>query len=306
MTTCLSGSSMRGPHGVGLVLGVQGADRAAVHTLAAVDADGRAERHVLEGLDGDLVAAADGLEHADFLDVDAGADAAAAADALVHVAHHAVARLVGLEQGLFGMPEGVLGDAVLLGQRLQLAVAVAHAAVALAAVLAEQQLEHVLAGHADLARVRLDVHRVDDREGAGRLQRPLALDLHDAHAADAGHVEVGVVAQRRDGDAGVLGGLEDGHAEGDLGLDAVDGDAHLGADGVRAGGGDDAPVLLRERRAMDRGRGVAHAHSLALVRRSGRGLRSRRRSPRGSRGRRSGWSARGRTSRRPAWWRRAP
>ena len=81
-----------GPHLVGLVLGVQGAGRAAVDALAAVDADDVAERHVLEGLDGDLVAAADGLEHADFLHVDAGADAAAAADALVHVAHHGVAR----------------------------------------------------------------------------------------------------------------------------------------------------------------------------------------------------------------------
>ena len=52
---------------------------------------------------------------------------------------------------LVGMPEAELGDAVLLGQRLQLAVAVAHAAVALAVVLAEQQLEHVAARQAHLA-----------------------------------------------------------------------------------------------------------------------------------------------------------
>jgi len=204
------------------------------------------------------------------------------------------------------MPERVGVDAVLLGQRLQLAVAVAHTAVALAVVFAEQQLQHMPARHAHLACVCPDPHLIDDRERAGRLQRALALDLHDAHAADAGHVEVGVIAQGRDGDAAALGGLEDGGAERHLRLDAVDGHAHLGADGVRAGGGDDAPMLLRERRAMDRGGGIAHAHSSAIVRRSRRGCGSRRRSPRGSRGRRLGWSARGRTSRRPASCRPAP
>ena len=38
------------------------------------------------------VAAVDGLQHADLLQVDAGADAAAAEHALVHVADHGVAR----------------------------------------------------------------------------------------------------------------------------------------------------------------------------------------------------------------------
>ncbi len=259
------------PDVVGLVLGVQGADRAAVHALAAVDADDGTERHVLEGLDGDLVAAADGLEHPDFLDVDAGAHAPAAADALVHVAHHGVARVVRLGQRLLRVTEGELGDAVLLGERLQLAVAVAHAAGALAVVLAQQKLQHVPARLADLAVMRVDLHLIDDREGAGRLQRALTLHLHDADAAHAGHVQVRVVAQRGDVDAHAAGCLEDGGPERDLGLDAVDGDAHLGADGVRACRGDHAPVLLRQRRAMDRGRGMSHLHSLALVTRSGRG-----------------------------------
>ena len=98
-----------------------------------------------------LVAAADGLEHADLLQVDAGAHAAAAADALVHVAHDGVARAVDLETRLLGVAEAEAVDAVLLGQRLQLAVAVAHAGVALAVVLAEQQVEHVPARHAHLA-----------------------------------------------------------------------------------------------------------------------------------------------------------
>ncbi len=84
------------PHGVGLVLGVQGAGGAAVDALAAVDAHDLAQRHVLEGGDLGLGAAVDGLEHADLLQVDAGAHAAAAADALVHVAHHGVAGEVGV------------------------------------------------------------------------------------------------------------------------------------------------------------------------------------------------------------------
>ena len=229
-----------------------------------------------EGLDGRRVAPSDGLEHADLLQVDAGAHAAAAADALVHVAHHGVARQVGLGDRIVRMPEGELADAVLLGERLQLAVAVAHAAVALAVVLAEQQLEHVAARQPHLAAVRVDAHLVGDREGARRLQRALALDLDHADAAHAGDVEVGVVAQRRDADAGALGGLQDGGAEGHLGLVAVDGDRDQGADRVRAGRGEHAPVLLRERRAMDGGGGIAHAHS--LVTRAPRGPRSRRRS----------------------------
>ena len=84
------------PDLVGRVVGVERAGRAAVDALAAVDAHHVAERLVEEGRDPRLVAAADGLEHADFLQVDAGAHAAAAQDALVHVADDRVARLVHL------------------------------------------------------------------------------------------------------------------------------------------------------------------------------------------------------------------
>src|SRR5674476_1403323 len=213
-------------------MAARGAGGAAVHALPAVDADDVAQRQVLEGRDDGVVAAVDRLENADLLEVDAGAHAAPAADALVHVAHHGVAREVGLELRLLGMPEGERADAVLLGQRLQLAVAVAHAAVALAVVLAEQQLEHVAARLAHLARVRADGQRVGDGVHAGGLQRALPLDVDDAHAAHARDLEVGVVAERRDLDADGLGGVEDGHAERHLGLDAVDGDGDESTDGL--------------------------------------------------------------------------
>ena len=84
------------PDLVGRVVGPQRAGRAAVDALAAVDADHVGQRLVHEGRDLGLVAAADGLQHADLLQVDAGADAAAAEDALVHVADDGVARAVDL------------------------------------------------------------------------------------------------------------------------------------------------------------------------------------------------------------------
>jgi len=73
--------------GVGLVFGVEGGGGAAVDALPAVDADHLAERAVAEGRDVGLVAAVDGFEDADLLQVDAGAHAAPAADAFVHIAH---------------------------------------------------------------------------------------------------------------------------------------------------------------------------------------------------------------------------
>ena len=57
-----------------------------------------------------------GLEHADLLQVDAGAHAAAAEDALVHVALDRVAGVVDLERGLVGVAEAEEVDAVLLGR----------------------------------------------------------------------------------------------------------------------------------------------------------------------------------------------
>ena len=105
MTTCLVGVVDRRPDGVGLVFGVERAGGAAVDALAAVDADDLAQRAVAEGRDLGLVAAAHGLEHADLLQVDAGAHAAAAADALVHVAHDRVARVVDLGDRRLGVAE---------------------------------------------------------------------------------------------------------------------------------------------------------------------------------------------------------
>ncbi len=127
-------------------------------------------------------------------------------------------------------------DPVLLGQLLQLADAVADARVAVAAVLAQQQVEDVPAGDAHGFGVGLDLDGRGDGIGAGRLQVPLTLHLDHADAAEARHVQVGVIAEGGDAHPDSLGGFEDGGAQRHLGLHAVDGDRDGRADGVGRGG----------------------------------------------------------------------
>ena len=87
------------------------------------------------------IAAPDGLEHAHFLQVDAGAHAAAAEARTCSLSRtiEKLLRIVHLISA--ASPDARSGryvDAVFLGERLELAVAVAHAGVALAVVLREE------------------------------------------------------------------------------------------------------------------------------------------------------------------------
>ena len=113
------------PHVVGQVVGPQGAGRAAVDALPAVDAHHVGQRLVHEGADLGVVAAVQGLQHAHLLQVDAGPHAAAAKDALVHVADHGVARGVDRVPRLGHVAEAEKVHAIFRGQRLEFAVAVA-------------------------------------------------------------------------------------------------------------------------------------------------------------------------------------
>ncbi len=193
------------------------------------------QRLLQEGGDLHLVRPVHGFQDAHFLHVDAGPHAAAAADALVHVPDDGEARGVeGLRHAAVAEPEAV--DPVFLGQLLQLADAVADAGVAVAAMLGQQQVEDVPPGDAHRFGVGLDLDGRGDGVGAGGLQRPLPLHFHHTDAADARHFEVRMMAQRRDADADALGRLEDGGAERDFGLDAVDGHRDGGPDGFRSGG----------------------------------------------------------------------
>ena len=82
--------------------------------------------------------------------------------------------------------ETPLPDAQLLGQLLQLAVAVAAAIQAVVGMVGQQQLDDGFAGLHGPGRMRADFHAVGDRKGTTRHQAALAFDLDDAHAAGAG------------------------------------------------------------------------------------------------------------------------
>ena len=87
-------------------------------------------------------------------------------------------------------------DAQFLGQRLQLAVAVAHAVEAVVRMVGQQQLDDGLARLDRPGRMRLDLHALGHRAGAAGNEAALALDLHDAHAAGAGGGQPFDVAER--------------------------------------------------------------------------------------------------------------
>ena len=125
----------------------------------------------------------------------------------------AVARRVDLVARGLQVAEAVEIDAVFRGQRLQLAVVVAHAGAAVAVVAGQQQIEDVAAGAADLGRVGEHVDRRGDRVTAGGLQGPLPLDLDDADAAHARQAQVLVVAERGDADSQGRGRFQQGGAQ---------------------------------------------------------------------------------------------
>ena len=99
-------------------------------------------------------------------------------------------------------------------------------------MLGEQQIEDMPPGDAHGFGIGLDLDGRGDGIGAGGLQGPLPFHFHHAHAADAGHFQVRMVAQRGDVHAHALGRIEDGGAQRHLGLHAVDGHRELGPDGA--------------------------------------------------------------------------
>ena len=173
-----------------------------------------------------------GLQHAHLLQVDAGPHAAAAEDALVHVADHGVAGGVDRVPRLGHVAEAEEVHAVFRGQRLQLAVVVARAGVTLAVVAGQEQVEDVPAGTADLGRMGVHADRRRDRVAARRLQRPLPIDLHDADPADPRQAQVFVKAERGDADLQFAGGLQDRRSQGHGDRAAVDGHRDLLAQGL--------------------------------------------------------------------------
>ena len=101
----------------------------------------------------------------------------------------------GVPRALAG--EAPLPDAQLLGQLLQLAIAVADAVEAVVGMIGQQQFDDRLAGLHGAGRMRADLHAVGDGKGATGHQAALAFDLDDAHAAGAAGGQPVEVAERR-------------------------------------------------------------------------------------------------------------
>ena len=166
-------------------------------------------------------AAVDHRDGVDRLDLVAGADAAATADALLHVPDDKGVAVVKGILVLFAH-EGGLFDAVLVDQILQLAVAAHLAGHAVLGMVGEEQLQHEFAGRADLGGFGLHLHPFGDRKGAGGLQNPRALDLYQAEAARPFRGQRRMVAEGRNADAVRPGNVKDG-AAGGLNLLSIDG-----------------------------------------------------------------------------------
>ncbi len=197
----------------------EGADGADLDALAAVDTAAVAEG-LLEGGGHDRgEAAVDTAQGAGGLELVAHGLAAAAVDALVHVAVDAEGAILGVG-GLFA-GEGDFADTHAGGEVLQLAVAALLALEAVVRVVAEDQLEDSLAGVEGAGGGGEHLHAFHHVGGAGRGQVAATLHFDHADAAATGFVfEIHSVeleiAERRDVDAGHAGSLEDGGAFGDL------------------------------------------------------------------------------------------
>src|SRR5208282_5715418 len=154
---------------------------------------------------------------------------ALAADAHAAVAQDA-ARTVEIHHGrpllFFAV---VLGLRVLrfrgaIGERhiLQFAFAAGVAHRAIQRMVAEQQLNHRLAGLTHFIAIGRNDHALANHRRAGGLKLGHLLDLHDAHAAGALQRKPGIVAKRRHFDARALAGLDQQRPRGSRDLFAVD------------------------------------------------------------------------------------
>jgi len=205
----------------GLVVLVDGADGAVRGALAALDAGRLGERGARGGGHARLLAAADVLEGPDILHLLADLGAAAALDALHRVEDDGGRGGVDRGDEHF-LLEGIVADAEVGGELLELAVPGARALEAVVRVVREDELEDRTAHADDVGVVRRDLHALGGLRAAGaeELRRTGVPD--DADAARGGRLEVRMEAEGRDLDVGEGRGLEDGGAIRDFDGNAVD------------------------------------------------------------------------------------
>ena len=194
--------------------------------LAAADAVGLLEAGVVAGDHLGVVAAARHLQDEGALDLVAGAHAAGAADALVHLELDEGMGVVGLRVVGAGTFVARRAQADLLRQALQLAAAVGRAVEALQGVVGDDELGDVAAQAGDQRRGGPVAGAVGDRRVAGG-DGLAALVLHEAGAAGAVRLHAVGVAQGGNRLAQGLDRLEDGAALVDAQRLSVDGDGEL-------------------------------------------------------------------------------
>ena len=154
--------------------------------LAAVDAAAVAEVLLESGSDDGLETTVDTAQGTDRHELVAHRLAAAAHDALVHIAVDAEGAVLTVGGG--SALEGDFLDAETLGKALQLAVAVFLALETVVRVVAEDKLDDGFAGVDDAGTVGKHFHAFHHVGGAGGSQIAAAFHLDNTHAASAGFV----------------------------------------------------------------------------------------------------------------------
>ena len=174
-----------------------------------------------------LGAAAGDVLGARAFDVPADADAARAKDAAVVVHAEQPVRAVHAPFREAVIVAHVV-HALAVGEGLEFAMAVGHADRADVVALGEQQFQRHAAVFAQPFAVGLDVHAFGDFGRAGRQQFGDAGDFHQAQPAGADVIDAFEMAERRDFDAGLGGGLQDRRAFLGADLFAVNGKCFCG------------------------------------------------------------------------------
>ena len=173
----------------GAVFFMESADGASEDTLAAVYAGGIGKGFAVDGADGGLYTALGNADSADFLNVVAGGDAAAAADTFAVIADDGRTDIVILSLG-FGAVEGIFVYAVFFAECLKFAVAASYAGGAFSVMVGEKELEVDFSGGTKLRGVGMDDHTFADGRNAGCLEGTRAFDIDEAETAGADLVDV--------------------------------------------------------------------------------------------------------------------
>lgn len=192
--------------------------------LSAQGAVGILNAAVMGDVNGGVGAGVGDIPHVQALDLVADLDAAHTFDALGVIPN----------QGEILFPGGVgqhlligfAGDAKVVGDGLQGAIAAADAGRAVAVVLGEDKLHIGSANLPDLGAVGVKDHPLLHYVVAGGDELLLALQLHHADAAGADFIYFPQVAQAGNGNSGGLGRVEDSRPLWDGDLFAVYGQSH--------------------------------------------------------------------------------